>query len=361
MKWVAAGSALAAAGTAHAAVNAFLLRTPRADPPVCAERVCVLVPARDEAGTIAACLRSVLRQRDVPDLEVVVLDDGSSDDTARIVRSFPDPRVRLLSGTAVPDGWLGKPWACSRLAAAARGDVLVFLDADVELSPHAISSTVDMLRTADLDLVSPYPLLEARSPAERAVQPLLPWSWLTFLPVRLAERSARPSLCAAGGQFLALDAAAYERAGGHGAVRDSVLEDVDLARAVKQAGGRVAIADGHRLARCRMYGGWNELRDGYGKSLWSAFGPPPAAAAVMSLLTLGYVVPAIAALRGSRAGLAGFAAGVAGRVVTARRTGGRALPDALAHPLSIVLLDWLTIRSLVLRRRGRLRWKGRTV
>jgi hypothetical protein len=108
-----------------------------------------------------------------------------------------------------------------------------------------------------------------------------------------------------------------------------------------------------------MYDGWPELREGYTKSLWSAFGTPSAAAGAVGGLSLLYVWPAAAALLGSRAGLAGYAAGVLGRVLTARRTGGRAWPDALAHPVSVGLLGWLTLQSWRGRRAGTLTWKGR--
>ncbi|WP_345714047.1 glycosyltransferase, partial [Kineococcus glutinatus] len=177
-----------------------------------------------------------------------------------------------------------KAHACAQLAAAARGDVLVLVDADVTLAPHAVAAAVDLLCRSGLDLVSPYPRQVAATAAERLVQPLLQWSWLTTLPLRTAETSRRPSLSAANGQFLVVDAAALRRAGGFAAVRSAVLDDVALVRAVKAAGGRGGVADGTALATCRMYEGWAALREGYAKSLWSAFGPPPAAAAVAAAL-----------------------------------------------------------------------------
>jgi hypothetical protein len=130
---------------------------------------------------------------------------------------------------------------------------------------------------------------------------------------------------------------------------------------VKTSGGRGGVVDGTELASCRMYADWAELRDGYGKSLWAAFGSPAGAGAVVGLLALAYVLPGAAALRGSRAGAIGYAAGVASRVIAARNTGGRAWPDALAHPVSVILFGYLTGRSVLDRRRGRLRWKGRPV
>ena len=205
------------------------------------------------------------------------------------------------------------------------------------------------------------PRQEASTASERLIQPLLQWSWLSFLPLRLAERSARPSLGAANGQFLAVRRAAYERAGGHGAVRAEVLDDLALLRAIKAVGGRGGAIDGTALATCRMYRTGAELRDGYRKSLWSAFGSPAGAAAAISLLMVGYVFPPLAALRGSRVGAVGYAAAVAGRAVAARRTGGRVWPDAAAHPLSIGYLAALTVQSLARRRRGALTWRGRRI
>jgi len=355
---VRVGTALAAAGAAHAAVNAALLRRPDPAARPGPERVSVLIPMRDEAPRVAACVTAALAEDGVA--EVLVLDDGSTDGTGDLARALG---VWVLPGRPLPAGWLGKPHACQQLADAADpgSDVLLFLDADVVLAAGAVAATVDLLRRHRLDLVSPYPRQRAETPAERLVQPLLQWSWLTFLPLRLAERSPRPSLAAANGQLLAVRRAAYDRAGGHAGVRTEVLDDVALLRAVKGAGGRGGVADGTALATCRMYAGWGEVRDGYTKSLWSAFGSRPGAAAVTGLLLVAYVLPAAAAIGGSVTGLAGYAAGVTGRVVAARRTGGRAWPDALAHPVSVLTLAALTARSWRAHRTGTLTWKGRTL
>jgi hypothetical protein len=193
------------------------------------------------------------------------------------------------------------------------------------------------------------------------------WSWLTFLPLRAMERSARPSLAAAGGQFLVLTRSGYERAGGHAAVRNRVLEDIELARAVKRTGGRIALADGSGLASCRMYQSWPELVDGYTKSLWASFGSPLGAAVVCLTLLLLYAVPpalaVVASVLGAwwwaGAGAVGYLLGVAGRVVAARCSGGRVWPDVLAHPGSIALFVWLVAHSY--RHRRTIRWKGRSI
>jgi cellulose synthase/poly-beta-1,6-N-acetylglucosamine synthase-like glycosyltransferase len=328
--------------TLHTAWNARQLRRPSGSGT--AATVSVLLPVRDEALRVADCLRALRGQAGVD--EVLVLDDGSTDGTAALVEGMG---FRVLTGAALPAGWLGKPHACQQLADAAdpRSEVLVFLDADVVLAPGAVAAAVATLLDAQLDLVSPYPRQEAPG-LTRLVQPLLQWSFLTFLPLRLAERSSRPSLAAANGQLLVVRRDAYDRAGGHRAVRNQVVEDVALLRAVKRTGGRGGVMDGTALATTRMYDGWPELVEGYSKSLRTV---PPV---VPVLLTTLYVLPWFGRSREARIACA---AGVLGRVITARRTGGRQV-DALTHPIGVALLVALDARS---RLSGSRTWKGRPV
>jgi hypothetical protein len=354
--------------TAHTVVNAALLRRlPHPAEPAGAERVAVLLPLRDEAGRVGPCLASLLAQRGVPDLTVYVLDDGSTDGTADVVRAVAGDRVRLLTGAPLPEGWLGKPHACHQLAEAARdADILSFVDADVVLAPDAVASATALLRGIRVTLLSPYPRITGTG---RLLQPLLQWSWMTFLPLRAMERSPRPSLAAAGGQWLVADAAGYRRAGGHAAVRTEVLEDIALARAVKRSGGRIALADGSSHATCLMYPSWAALTSGYTKSLWAVSGSAAGAATVVVTLLLLYAVPPATAALLAAAGattpaliaLTAYLLAVTGRAVSAAATGGRAWPDALAHPVSVVLFAWLVARSFRLRRRGKLTWRGRSL
>ena len=362
------GSILAVALTAHTAVNLQLLRQPRSAPAAPDDPVSVLLPLRDEAHRVEPCLVALLVAIDrcAGRAELVVLDDGSTDGTADLVRRVvgAHPRVRLLDGAPLPEGWLGKPYACWQLAQAADSGstVLAFVDADVLIAPSAIAAAVDLLRHSGLDLICPYPRQLAETLGERLVQPLLQWSWLTTLPLRVAERSSRPSLSAGNGQFLVVDRGAYERAGGHAGVRAEVLEDLALVRAVKSSGGSGGMVDGTEIASCRMYDGWGQLEDGYAKSLWSAFGSPAGAVAANGFLVLTYVVPPLAAvLRRSPMGLAGYAAGILGRALVARRTQSRVWPDVLAHPASVLALCWLTAVSWRRRHKRRLTWKGRVL
>jgi GT2 family glycosyltransferase len=363
---VSLGSGLAVGGAVLAAANAATVRVARPDAPDVPEgvTVSVLLPARNEAGRVADCLRALLAQEGVPGLQVVVLDDGSTDGTADIARAVTgdDPRVEVVPGGPLPPGWLGKAHACAQLAEHAKGDLLVFVDADVILHPRAVAAAVAVRAESGLALLSVMPRQLAGSPGERLVQPLLAWSWLSTLPVRPAEHSLRPSTAAAIGQFLLIDRGTYAAIGGHGAVRAAVVDDIELARAVKRAGHRSGMVVGAAVASCRMYQDWAQVRAGHTKWLWAAFGrggrAGPAAAVCGALLLIG-PVPAAAALGGSRIGFVGYLAGTAGRALVAHRAGSRVWPDVLAHPASTAAAAFLLADSVRARRRGTLTWKGR--
>ncbi len=366
---VTVGTVAAVGLAAHTFANLRSLRTPRRPTTPTGEQVSVLIPARNEAGTIQSAVTSVLAQEGVPDLQLIVLDDGSHDGTADLAvdAARGDARIGIVRAEdqPPPDGWLGKPWACSRLADDAEGSVLVFMDADVTLEPDAVAALVDDLRTRGLAMVAPYPAQEAEGWLERLVQPLVVWSWAATMPLARAERSLRPSLSAANGQLLVVDAGAYRSAGGHGTVRGNVLEDIGLMRAFKRAGLHTATVDGSRLATCRMYSTTEEVVDGYGKSLWAAFNGPAGSVAVNALLLLAYIIPAAGMVgpgRRARAiGTVGYLAGVGSRTLVARRTGGRVLPDVLAQPLSIIAFAGLNALSWKRHLRGENRWKDRPV
>src|SRR5512146_2013470 len=143
--------------------------------------ISLLVPARDEGRRLPAALAG-MRAQDVA--EIIVLDDQSGDDTAAVVRraAAADARVRLLRGTPPPPGWSGKNWACHQLAAAARGDVLLFCDADVLLAPGAVDACLTQLRAQRADVFSVFPRQHTRMLGERLLVPLIDDVLLAFLP-----------------------------------------------------------------------------------------------------------------------------------------------------------------------------------
>ena len=190
---VRALAVVSVAGAVHAVVNLALLRRPPPDPPPVRRPVTVVLPVRDEETQVAGCLAAVLDQRGIEDLRVVVVDDGSTDGTADVVRAVYDHRVRLLRADPRPR-LAGETARLRDGGERPRSDdeVLVFVDADVRLFPDAIAAAVAVLDEHGLDLVSPWPRLLAEGLAERLVQPLVPWLWATTLPVRLAERPRGP-------------------------------------------------------------------------------------------------------------------------------------------------------------------------
>jgi glycosyltransferase involved in cell wall biosynthesis len=316
------------------------------------------MPMRDEEGRLEPSVRSVLAQRGLSRREILVYDDDSQDGTAAAVTAVAGDAAVVLTGGALPPGWLGKTHACQQLADAAAGTVLVFVDADVVLAPDAIAGAVSVLRDRGLAFVSPYPRQLAGTWLERLVQPLLQWSWLSFLPLRLAERSSRASLAAANGQFLVVDAAMYARAGGHEVIRDDVVDDMALARVLVGVGGHGTFIDGHDIAVCRMYDGARPLAEGYAKSLWRAFGSPVGAVLVTVVMVILAVLPwALVAV--TPAAWPAAVGGPAGRLVAAARTGSRPLWDAALHPLSVLAFACLVGISITRRRKARLTWKSR--
>ena len=336
------------------------------------ERVAVMIPMRNEEANAAQVVMSVLEQRGLNHCEVIVCDDHSTDATADALAAFAeDPRVRVISGADLPDGWLGKPWACQQLrAAAGNAQVLVFIDADVRLHPRAVASSIAALRKHNLSLVSPFPRQLYRGFWLSLFQPMLQWSILAMLPLRIMELRARwkvfASLAAANGQFLVIDAGDYDRASGHESVRGEVVEDVMLARSIKAAGGKVTLTAEPGLSSCRMYEGTSDFVIGYTKSMWAAFGSPLGGLSVVAVFWAQYLLPWVGVFASPIGGLAwwtclaAIAAGIIGRLVAAAVVRD-ALWPALLHTLSILVFSWLMFESLRRKATGRLQWKGRAL
>ncbi|MEO1529771.1 MAG: glycosyltransferase, partial [Planctomycetota bacterium] len=224
------------------------------------ETVSVLIPARDEASGIEACVRSCMASSDV-ELEVVVLDDQSQDDTAAIVTSIAqeDARVRLISGVPLPSGWNGKQHACKQLADAATHEVFVFLDADVRLKPDALARLLSRRRESNVDLLSAFPLQETGTWLEAWLIPMMHYILLGFLPFARMRERRDPSLAAGCGQLFLTTRESYAAAGTHEAIRSSRHDGIKLPRAYRSAGLMTDVVDGSELARCRMYRNTSEV------------------------------------------------------------------------------------------------------
>jgi chlorobactene glucosyltransferase len=233
--------------------------------------VSVLIPARNEAARIGACLDGLARQSYAP-FELIVVDDGSTDDTAGAVCAYAGsiPGLQVLRGAALPAGWAGKPWACWQAASHARGDWLLFLDADVAPEPGLLAALVAHSQARQLDLLTAMPLLQLGSAAERLVLPAFMSLLYGLYPLDRVSDPASP-IAFANGQCMLVRRAAYMAIDGHRAVHASILEDMHFGQIAKAAGWRIAAVAAPELIAVRMYTGWHSLAEGLIKNAVAGF------------------------------------------------------------------------------------------
>jgi chlorobactene glucosyltransferase len=234
--------------------------------------VSILVPARNEEKNIAGCVRSLLAQ-DYPTFEVIVYDDQSTDATRSILEQIAreQPELKVTVGSALPEGRLGKNWACAQLARQARGDLLLFTDADTIHRPHALRSIVTTLSGEQADLLTGFPRQEVHSWGERLLVPFFSWALYCFSPLALAYQLRLPALSSAVGQMMLFRREAYQVIGGHEGLASSIIDDLLLARRIKAAGLRWRLINITDLITCRMYPGSRGAFNGFSKNLFAAF------------------------------------------------------------------------------------------
>jgi len=234
-------------------------------------RVSVIIPARNEARNIEHCVRSVLGTR-YPSVDVIVVNDHSTDATAGIARSIAaqDSRLRVIDAPDLPDGWFGKQWACATGARAARGELLLFTDADTRHAPDLLARAVNALRAREAALLSIAGHQEMHTFWERIVQPQM----FALLSVRYGgtehvSNAKRPEDVIANGQFVLVRREAYDAVGGHAAVRDRVAEDMALAQEFFRSGQRVVLMLALQQFSTRMYASLREVIDGWRKNIYA--------------------------------------------------------------------------------------------
>ncbi len=333
------------------------------------ERISVLIPARNEEAGIAKALEAVLANTGV-ELEVIVLDDSSTDRTAEIVQEVAsrDPRVRLATSSPLPAGWCGKQYACFQLSQLARYEVITFLDADVRLGPVALQRMGGFLRTSGASLVSGFPRQETGTLGEVLIVPLINWLLLGYLPLNRMRLSLLPALGAGCGQWFLTTAEAYRQVGGHGhpMVRASLHDGVKLPRAYRTCGLKTDLGDASQDAVCRMYRSTGQVWNGFAKNAREGIGSPGMIWIWTVLLTLGHVLPFALLcylplpLYETLAILLAVGWSLAPRIHAASRFQ-QPWWGVIFHPLSIATLlaiQWYaTVRSWLGRPVG---WKGRT-
>jgi glycosyltransferase involved in cell wall biosynthesis len=323
--------------------------------------VSVIIPARDEARIIERTVRAFLAQT-YANLQVIVVNDRSTDGTGDIVRAIHDDRLTVIDGVEPPSGWLGKPWALHQGSRAARGELLLFVDADVIYAPPAIAAAVAYAEQRRPALLTLLPHFEMRGFGENAAMPMMALTAFTFLPTWFSNRTRMARLGIGGGTGNLVTAGGYASCGGHEALKDSVVDDVALAQLVRRSGGRTEAVRADELVSLRMYHGVFEVVQGFTKNAFAVFGRNYVAG---FLVVAGSVVlnilPYAFALAGDRISIATIVVISVTRVILFRALRYRLDAAIFLHPVMAAIWIWIFFRSMWLTGiRRKLLWRGRT-
>jgi hypothetical protein len=349
--------ALSAGPLVLALLNLRIYRPPAAADGLPA--VSVLIPARNEEAAIGAACAAVLANKGVT-LELIVLDDHSTDRTREVLASIGDPRLRVASAPALPPGWSGKQHACAHLATLASHELMVFVDADVRLAPDAVSRMAGFMQRNDVGLASGFPRQIVRSPAEVLLLPLMHFLLLGFLPMALMRRSSDPRFGAGCGQLFIARKADYLRCGGHAAIRASLHDGIKLPRAFRTSGIPTGLFDATDIASCRMYTNAREVWEGLTKNATEGMATAKALPVWTVILGAGQVLPPVLlAVEPGLISAAAVAASIGLRLLLARRFR-QPIVSALLHPLGVSALLVVQWAALIRSARGiPATWRGR--
>lgn len=325
------------------------------------ELVSVMIPARNEENNITNIL-SDLQHQTYGNIEIIVFDDQSTDRTAKLVAEMAqyDKRIRLTQSSGLPEGWLGKNFACHSLAEMAKGKYYLFLDADVRLDEYVIVKYISYLHKNNLGLLSVFPKQFMYSIGEKMVVPLMNYILLTLLPLFLVHRSQFASLSAANGQFMLFDAETYKKILPHKKMKSERVEDIKIARHYKKEGQTTACLTGSHEISCRMYSSFNDAVNGFSKNVVMFFGNSYVLAFLFWLLsTFGFIAVWLA-LPGVWF-LALCLIAVIIRILVSISSRQHILLNlCLAIPQQLTL-GWIILKSFLLKQSNGYEWKGRKV
>lgn len=345
-----------------------------AEPPPDAPLLSAIIPARNEARNIETCARSILSSA-YPNVELIIIDDHSTDDTGVIAAAIAasDSRARVITPPPLPEGWFGKQWACWNGSLAATGDVLCFFDADTTQRPDFLGRSMNAMYTRRLDFLTAMGAQETGSFWERVVQPhVFSMMLMRYGGTERMNRSKDPKEKIANGQCILITRASYDETGGHEAVKHFVAEDLALAQRFSALGKASAAFIAQDSFSTRMYTSLHEIVMGWSKNLFVAgFDAMPGGAIGKRLFPFLMLGPAVMGLAPPLGLLIGLIADIPELITWGAITSGALLiwwlalnramriplGYALLFPLGAAVLFWILLRALV---RGRnVRWKDR--
>ncbi len=321
--------------------------------------VSILIPARNEEHNIRNILND-LGKINYSNYEIIVLNDHSTDNTEKVTKEFinKNKRIKLINGKGLPVLWLGKNWACHQLANIAKGDYLLFIDADILLHPDTINSAITEIKKKNLALLTLFPDQIMLSLGEKLVVPLMHYILLSLLPLRFVYYFKKKSLSAANGQFMLFNKINYLN--WHEKVRDKVTEDIEIMKLIKKNGIKGEVLLGNKLVKCRMYKNLKDGINGFTKNLFAGFSNNLFIFFIyLFLIYFGYLLFAF------NTDLIKFICAVISiiliRIFISIISKQNIIFNAFFHPIQISILIFIAFKSMIMGKKGKIEWKGRII
>lgn len=327
--------------------------------------VSVLIPSRNEEKNIAECIDSVISQT-YKNFELLILDDESTDTTAttiskKISSGHLSDRVKLISGKPLPHSWLGKNWACHQLSQEAKGDIFLFIDADVRLSEGVIESCLCLKEKYNMEMITSFPTQKIKSLGEWLIVPLMNFLLLTFLPLKKIYSSANKSFVAANGQFLFITNEVYTKIGGHKAFKEKVVEDMEIARGIKKSGLKLMTLLGDDYISCRMYEGFDKAFNGFSKNFFPGFNTSQLIFSLLLILIFFvYLLPFLLIFVNYNFFLIVLII-LTGRLFISITSRQNFFINVILHPLQMIVMIAIGVNSVYRTKTKKLEWKGRSI
>jgi chlorobactene glucosyltransferase len=323
--------------------------------------VSVVIPARNEERTIGATVRAMLAQT-YANLEVIVVNDRSTDRTAGILGEIGDPRLVVIDGEEPPPDWLGKPWACDQGCRAARGELLLIVDADVQYGAEALAAMVAyMNEQAEIAMIAVLPRFVLHGFWENVAMPMLAVAAFMFIPSWLANRTTIAAFGIGGGTGNFVRRRDFDEIGGYASLHAAVVDDVGMAQQLRAHGMRTHAVRADDFISLRMYHGAREIIDGFTKNLFMAFGGFVGVSVMLPMMLLFHFVPYLLLLRGDMLAIVTVILISLSRLILFRSIGARLDNALLGHPVMVAFWTWIFIRSTWMTGvRKQVQWRGRT-
>lgn len=325
------------------------------------DKLSVLVPARNEAYNLPTLIEKVCSQT-YPNYEVIVYNDESVDETEDILYYATHKYIdfKYINSEGLPEGWAGKNHACYQLAKHATGDYLLFLDADVEVAGNLFRNAIQKMKNDNLKLLSIFPQQKMISLGEKLTVPLMNWILLSLLPLIFVQKSKRKSLAAANGQFMLFEAENYRRNQYHEKLKNSLVEDIQIIRLMKQQKHKVATLLGNNDVVCRMYNNYNEGVQGFAKNVIHFFGNSVGLALLFLLIVNGGILAIILIL--SIKHILFYFVLIAGiRFFISLKSKQKTGCNFLLHPFQMLVLIQIVIEGIRVKKTKVYKWKGRKI